>query len=132
MIPDEVILPWYDEYILEIFTDSPGAYDDIYMDLTFVQVLEDYGLDAPASEFAYAFATADYKLWFANQVSRYNILNGIEPPQSGHWLNNPAADDIDFQIEADFAGIMTPGMINSATHISDRVGHIMNLSLIHI
>ena len=126
MIPDEVILPWYDEYILEIFTDSPGAYDDIYMDLTFVQVLEDYGLDAPAIEFANAFATADYKLWFANQVSRYNILNGIEPPQSGHWLNNPAADDIDFQIEADFAGIMTPGMINSATHISDRVGHIMN------
>lgn len=126
MIPDSHILPWYDGYLLNTFIDIPGAYDDIYMDLTFVQVFEDFGLDAPASAFANAFANADYKLWFANQVSRYNILNGIEPPQSGHWLNNPAADDIDFQIEADFAGIMTPGMVNSATKISDRVGHIMN------
>ena len=38
MIPDEVILPWYDEYILEIFTDSPGAYDDIYMDLSLIHI----------------------------------------------------------------------------------------------
>ncbi|MFQ3362410.1 MAG: hypothetical protein ACI85X_000579 [Woeseiaceae bacterium] len=126
MVPDNHELPWYDGYLKETFTEIPGAYDDVYMDLTFVQVFEDYGLDAPASAFASAFANADYKLWFANQVSRYNILNGIEPPQSGHWLNNPAADDIDFQIEADFAGIMTPGMVNSATKISDRVGHIMN------
>jgi hypothetical protein len=48
------------------------------------------------------------------------------PPESGHWLNNPHADDIDFQIEADFAGIMSPGMPNSAAEICDRVGHIMN------
>jgi hypothetical protein len=126
MVPDSHELPWYDGYLKDTFTEIPGVYDDVYMDLTFVQVFEDYGLDAPASAFANAFANADYKLWFANQVSRYNILNGIEPPQSGHWLNNPAADDIDFQIEADFAGIMTPGMVNSATKISDRVGHIMN------
>ncbi|MCX6225768.1 MAG: ADP-ribosylglycohydrolase family protein, partial [Bacteroidia bacterium] len=34
--------------------------------------------------------------------------------------------DIDFQIEADFAGLMSPGMPNSASEICDRVGHIMN------
>jgi hypothetical protein len=48
------------------------------------------------------------------------------PPQSGHWLNNPHADDIDFQIEADFAGLMSPGMVNTASEICDKVGHIMN------
>jgi hypothetical protein len=48
------------------------------------------------------------------------------PPQSGHWLNNPHADDIDYQIEADYAGIMAPGMPNTASEISDKVGHIMN------
>ncbi|HJN43203.1 MAG: ADP-ribosylglycohydrolase family protein [Vicinamibacterales bacterium] len=125
-VPDERELPWYDGYLLETFSDRPGVYDDIYMDLTFVQVLEDEGMDAPAQAFADAFANADYSLWFANQIARYNVLNGLRPPESGHWLNNPAADDIDFQIEADFAGVMAPGMVNSAVDISDRVGHIMN------
>ncbi|MGB7295503.1 MAG: hypothetical protein WBC70_07925 [Candidatus Aminicenantales bacterium] len=54
-------------------------------------------------------------------MTRYNILNGFAPPQSGHWLNNPHADDIDFQIEADFAGLMSPGMPNSAALICDEV-----------
>ena len=125
-VPDDHELPWYDGYLLRTFTERPGVYDDIYMDLTFVQVFEDEGMDAPAQSFADAFANADYSLWFANQVARYNVLNGISPPQSGHWLNNPAADDIDFQIEADFAGIMSPGMVNSAVEVSDKVGHIMN------
>jgi hypothetical protein len=44
------------------------------------------------------------------------------PPASGYWKNNPHADDIDFQIEADFAGMMAPGMINSAAEICDRTG----------
>jgi hypothetical protein len=50
----------------------------------------------------------------------------MQPPQSGHWLNNPDADDIDFQIEADFIGLMSPGLPRAAAELSDRVGHIMN------
>jgi len=125
-VPDDHELVWYDGYLQKTFKETPGVYDDIYMDLTFVQIFEDEGLDAPAQSFADAFANANYSLWFANQVARYNVLNGIKPPESGHWLNNPAANDIDFQIEADFAGIMAPGMVNAAIDISDRVGHIMN------
>lgn len=108
------------------YENAPGLYDDLYMDLTFVQVFEEKGLDAPASDFAAAFAHAGYALWHANQAGRYNILNGIMPPESGHWLNNPHADDIDFQIESDFAGLMCPGMVNTCTDIGDRIGHIMN------
>lgn len=108
------------------YENSPGLYDDIYMDLTFVDVFEKEGLNAPASSFANAFAHAEYALWHANQAARFNILNGMMPPESGHWLNNPHADDIDFQIEADFAGLMSPGMVNSASEICDRIGHIMN------
>jgi hypothetical protein len=126
MIQDYQEIPWYDGYMKETYEKEPGSYDDIYMDLTFVQVLEDEGLDAPAQSFANAFANAEYKLWFANQTARYNVLNGISPPASGHWLNNPCADDIDFQIEADFAGMMCPGMVNSAAGVCDTVGHIMN------
>jgi hypothetical protein len=96
------------------------------MDLTFVEVLDREGLDAEPEAFGEAYANAEYWLWHANQQGRYNILNGLQPPASGHWLNNPHADDIDFQIEADFAGIMSPGMPNTASEICDRVGHIMN------
>lgn len=125
-VQDNQPINWTDSTLAKVFRDAPGTYDDIYMDLTFMQVIEDKGLDAPAQAFADAFSHADYKLWFANQTARYNILNGLTPPQSGYWLNNPCADDIDFQIEADFAGLMSPGMVNAAVGICDRVGHIMN------
>lgn len=126
MIPDDHFIPWYDGIFSWWYENAPGLYDDIYMDLTFVEVFENEGLDAPVESFAKAFATADYMLWHANQAARYNILNGINPPESGHWKHNPHADDIDFQIEADFAGIMSPGMVNTATEICDGIGHIMN------
>lgn len=126
MIMDYVPIHWDSTQMLWWYQNSPGLYDDVYMDLTFVQVFEEEGLDAPATSHANAFANADYMLWHANQAARYNILNGIEPPQSGYWENNPHSEDIDFQIEADFAGLMSPGMVNAASEICDRVGHIMN------
>ncbi len=127
IIGDEVEIPWGDpDYIRNTMINAAGAYDDIYMDLTFVEVLDRLGLDAPADSMAVAFARAGYPLWHANQAARYNILNGIMPPESGHWRNNPHADDIDFQIEADFAGIMSPAMPRAAAEICDRAGHIMN------
>ncbi len=126
MIRDYHKLVWNDSSMAVEYRERPGTYDDVYMDLSFMQVIEDKGIDAPAMDFAESFAHADYKLWFANQTARYNIQNGLKPPESGFWLNNPCADDIDFQIEADFAGIMSPGMINSAVKMCNKVGHIMN------
>ncbi len=122
-IQDYQTIPWKEGYVRELMDSWPDLYDDIYMDLTFVNILEDKGLDAPSEDFANAFTTADYNLWHANQAARYNILHKVENP--GHWLNNPHADDIDYQIEADFSGLMNPGMINSASKINDRIGHIM-------
>lgn len=126
MIQDYQSMVWHDHYIKEMYALDPGLYDDVYLDLTFVNILEKVGLNAPADSFAVEFANEDYKLWHANQAARYNILNGVMPPASGHWMNNPHADDIDFQIEADFAGMMAPGMTNTASEFCDRIGHIMN------
>jgi hypothetical protein len=125
-IPDHQPIEWNEGLMKWWYENAPGLYDDVYMDLTFVDVFEKEGLDAPVESFAKAFAEADYLLWHANQMARYNILNGIMPPKSGHWLYNPHADDIDFEIEADFAGIMAPGMPNTSSEISDKIGHIMN------
>ncbi len=125
-IQDYQTIPWSDGQMKELMDEWPDLFDDIYMDLTFVDVIERLGVDAPVDSFAHAFAYAGYGLWHANQAARYNILSGIAAPESGHWLNNPHADDIDYQIESDFAGLMNPGMPNSASEISDKVGHIMN------
>lgn len=117
---------WDDDFAAESFKYVPGLYDDVYLDLTFLEVIDRCGLNAPVDSFANSVANDDYKLWHANQAARYNLLNGLKAPASGHWLNNPHADDIDFQIEADFAGMLCPGMTNVAISIGDKIGHIMN------
>ncbi|MEY4930087.1 MAG: hypothetical protein RI909_811 [Bacteroidota bacterium] len=126
MIQDYIPIKWYDGYLKQTMENIPGLYDDIYMDLTFVDVFEKSGLDAPVEKFADAYANAGYVLWHANQAGRYNIQHGIKAPLSGHWENNPHADCIDYQIESDFSGLMSPGMPNTASAISDKIGHIMN------
>ena len=125
-IDSHIDIAWNKHIIKWWYEHSPGLYDDVYMDLTFVDVFEKEGLDADVESFAKAFAYAEYPLWHANLQARYNIRHGIMPPASGYWENNAHADDIDFQIEADYAGIMAPGMVNAATHYTDDIGHIMN------
>lgn len=126
MIHDSIEIRWPDGYIKWYYENNPGLYDDVYMDLTFVEVFAKEGLDAPVEAFEQAFAYAGYPLWHANQQGRYNIRNGITEPAAGYWKHNPHADDIDFQIEADYAGIMAPGMVNAAAYYCDEIGHMMN------
>ena len=124
MIQDYTPIKWSKDRVKYYYDTFPGLYDDIYVDIVFVNVFDRLGLEAPADSFAVSFADAGFPLWHANQVAKYNIKQGIMPPISGHWLNNPHADDIDYQIEADFAGLMSPGMPNTASEISDKIGHI--------
>ncbi|MGM9785293.1 MAG: ADP-ribosylglycohydrolase family protein [Candidatus Cryptobacteroides sp.] len=126
LIPDSQPISWGEGYVKHWWDRKPGLFDDIYNDLTFAEAFDQLGLDCSASELAIRFATADYHLAHANQAGRYNVRQGIMPPASGHWLNNPHADDLDFQIEADFIGLMSPGMIPQALEIAETVGHIMN------
>jgi len=125
-IPDDVEIKYPEHHLQWFYDHSPGLFDDVYMDLTFVEVFAREGFDAPAESMAKAFAYAPYPLWHANQQARYNIMQGLMPPESGFWKNNPHADCIDYQIESDFAGLMSPGMPNVASAISDKVGHLMN------
>ena len=127
MVPDDVNVGWDDCNKCQWYHDTdPGLYDDVYMDLSFLAVIDRLGMDAPVDSFAVAFANAAYPLWHANQAARYNIQNGMKAPDTGFWKNNPHADDIDFQIEADFAGLVCPGMPGKALQLCDKVGHIMN------
>src|SRR5215213_1953297 len=53
-IGDYQPLLWYDGYLKKTMTENPGLYDDLYMDLTFVEIFERLGLDAPVDSFANA------------------------------------------------------------------------------
>lgn len=126
LIPDSQPISWGEGYVKHWWDRKPGLFDDVYNDLTFAEAFEQLGLDATSAQLAMRFAYAPYHLAHANQAGRYNVRQGIMPPESGNWMNNPHADDLDFQIEADFVGLMAPGMIPEALDIADRVGHIMN------
>ena len=100
--------------------------DDLYVQLTFLMSMDKYGVDAPAKKFQEMFAKAGYQLWHANVQARKNYYDSIFPPESGNPEFNCHADDIDFQIEADYIGFMCPGMPVKAQKIADKIGHIMN------
>lgn len=118
----------YEDSIKWVPSDVKGAIgqDDIYVQLTFLMTMDQYGMDAPAKKYLELFAKAGYQLWHANVQARKNYFDSIFPPQSGHPDYNLHADDIDFQIEADYIGFMCPGMPQTASKISDKIGHIMN------
>lgn len=100
--------------------------DDLYVEMTFTKVLDELGLNATCEQFGEAFKDSKYKLWHANAGARRNLNRGIKAPWSGHPKYNFHANDIDFQIEADFIGMMTPGLPQEANKYADRVGRVMN------
>ncbi len=100
--------------------------DDIYVEMTFLRTLELHGLDAPIRQAGIDFANSRYSLWHANRAGRDNLRKGIAPPDSGHPEFNKHADDIDYQIEADFSGLIAPGMPNAVIRLGEVFGRLMN------
>lgn len=100
--------------------------DDLYVEMTFSRVMDDRGLDATSRDYGDAFRDSQYHLWHANAGARRLLGLGIPAPLSGHPKYNIHANDIDFQIEADFIGLMCPGLPRASNRFCDRVGRVMN------
>jgi hypothetical protein len=100
--------------------------DDLYVEMTFVEVMDRVGLDATTEQYGEMFRDSKYSLWHANAGARRNLNRGIKAPMSGHPDFNVHANDIDFQIESDFIGLMCPGLPQASNHYADRVGRVMN------
>jgi len=118
----------YEDSIRWTPTDITGSMwqDDIYVQLTFLMAMDKYGIDAPLKKYQELFAKAGYPLWHANMQARKNFYDSIFAPLSGSPEYNIHADDIDFQIEADYIGFMCPGMPETALEYADKIGRIMN------
>jgi hypothetical protein len=120
IIPEEKMPKWRPKMINQF------EQDDIYVEMTFLRTLELYGLDVSIRQAGIDFANSGYDLWHANRYGRRNLRNGIAPPDSGHPKFSDHADDIDYQIEADYAGLISPGMPNLAIELGEKFGRLMN------
>jgi hypothetical protein len=100
--------------------------DDLYVEMTFAHVMDTIGLDATTADYGEAFKNSKYRLWHANAAARRNLNRGLKAPLSGDPKYNMHSDDIDFQIEADFIGLMCPGLPQVSNKYCERVGRVMN------
>jgi hypothetical protein len=121
MIPADKMPKWVPDTINGSFQQ-----DDLYVDMTFLRTLEVYGLDVSIRQAGIDFANSGYPLWHANRAGRDALRQGIAPPDSGHPQFNKHADDIDYQIEADFAGLVSPGLPNTVITLGEKFGRLMN------
>ena len=120
IIPEDKVPEWKPERINQFHQD------DIYVEMTFLRTLEVHGWDVSIRQAGIDFANSGYPLWHANRAGRDNLRGGIAPPDSGHPQFNKHADDIDYPIEADYSGLIAPGMPNVAVELGEKFGRLMN------
>ncbi len=121
IIPREALPAWTPDRVRNALNQ-----DDLYVDMTFAQVLEEKGLDATTEDFAAMFREARYSLWHANLAARRALKRGVPAHLAGTPRYNAHANDIDFQIEADFIGLMAPGLPRASNDLCVRAGRVMN------
>ena len=97
------------------------------MDMTFAKVLDDKGLNATTEDFGAMFKDAKYQP-VARQpgCAPQGLRRGVPATLSGTPRYNAHANDIDFQIESDFIGLMAPGLPQASNEIAWRAGRVMN------
>jgi hypothetical protein len=120
LMPEDRMPPWEPQLVNQF------RQDDIYVEMTFVRTLELHGLDVSSRQAGIDFANSGYPLWHANRAGRDNLRAGIAPPDSGHPRYNKHADDIDYQIESDYAGLIAPGLPEAVIQLGETFGRLMN------
>ena len=121
IIPEDKMPKWKPAMINDAF-----GQDDLYVEMTFLRSLEQYGIDVSMRQAGIDFANSRYPLWCANNAGRTALRKGIAPPDSSHPQFNKCPNDIDYQIEADYSGLIAPGMPQAAIDLGEKFGRLMN------
>jgi hypothetical protein len=121
LFPEDKIDKWTPELINGSFEQ-----DDLYVEMTFLNSLDKYGIDLTCKQAGIDFANSRYVLWAANNEGRHNLRKGIAPPDSGNPKWNMYSAMIDYQIEADYSGIIAPGLPGFAVEMGEKFGSLMN------
>jgi len=121
IMPAEKMPPFTENLVNNAF-----GQDDLYVEMTFLRSMEQYGFDVSIRQAGIDFANSGYSLWVANAAGRTNLRNGIAPPDSSHPKFHNCAGAIDYQIEADYAGMIAPGMPGTIIALGEKFGRLMN------
>jgi hypothetical protein len=121
IIPADQLPRWTEGMVNNAF-----GQDDLYVEMTFLRTLEQHGFDVSPHQAGIDFANSRYGLWCANRAGRDNLRRGIAPPDSGHPQFSRNSDDIDYQIEADYSGLIAPGLPNTVLELGNLFGRMMN------
>ena len=121
IMPEEKMPPFKEELVNHAF-----GQDDLYVEMTFLRSMEQYGFDVSIRQAGIDFANSGYALWVAKDAGRRNLRNGIAPPDSSHPKFHGCAGAIDYQIEADYAGLIAPGMPDIVIALGEKFGRLMN------
>jgi hypothetical protein len=121
IIPADAVPRWQPAMINDAFRQ-----DDLYVEMTFLRSLEQYGLKVSIRQAGIDFANSGYPLWCANLAGRTNLRKGIAPPDSSHPQFNKCPNDIDYQIEADYSGLIAPGLAQVPVQLGEKFGRLMN------
>jgi len=102
--------------------------DDLYIEFMYLHSIQKYGLDVTAVEVAEDWVKYldPNRIWCANKGAYRNFMRGIWPPMSGNPRYTSWSDAIDYQIEADLFGLISPGLPRISNAWGDKIGHIMN------
>jgi len=113
----------------EIWTpDTMPDQDDLYIEFMFLHSIMKYGLDVTGTEMAMDWINYldPNRVYGSNHQAYQNFQKGIFPPLSGHPSNSIWAEAIDFQIEADLFGLISPGLPGLSNEWCDKTGHMMS------
>ena len=114
-------MPPFDELVNDAF-----GQDDLYVEMTFLRTLEEYGLDVSIRQAGIDFANSGYALWDANEAGRDNLRNGIAPPDSAIRSSTPTPTTSTTRSRRTTAGLIAPGMPNVVIALGEKFGRLMN------
>lgn len=119
LVPDTAMPAWKPAMIRDALRQ-----DDLYVQMAFVQVLDERGPGATTEDFSAMFRRSQFPLWHASQAARRSLRRGAPPLESGTPKYNTHGNDIAFQINADFAGLMCPGLPQTSNDLVARAARV--------
>ena len=94
--------------------------DDLFVELGFLETLRIHGLGVSREVAAQEFAASKGSLWHANGAARERLRADLAPSSE-----HAHARDIDYQIEADFSGLVSPGLPARVVELGDFFGGLL-------
>lgn len=116
--------------------------DDVYVQIPFLSTMDSLknGVNgiytASMKDYGDALKRTTFGLYCGNAAARVALNSGIDPPFCGGWPLNglvktgsgcsgPASEDIDWSIECQWIGFVTPGLPATCFKIDSISGHVI-------